>query len=79
MKMAATKKMPVTARAVIQRVNRRLRRDHRMLRVKRGGRAYVIDQRNGIVRSNIDIEGFARELGVLRDWEALASCSAFKI
>ena len=66
-------KMPVTTRAVIQRINRKLKPDLEMLRVTRSERMqqelgyyHVIDFRmNAIIHKNVDPETMARELGVL--------------
>lgn len=75
-------KMGVTLRAVTQRINRRLRHDGRMLRMRRGnpqtidfrkGPWYLVDvDRNWIVREHLnlaDVEDLARELRVLEEWE----------
>ncbi|MCC6807838.1 MAG: hypothetical protein IT381_10460 [Deltaproteobacteria bacterium] len=73
----------VTERALIQRLNRRLAQVgwHGMsLKKTRSARAfmdlgefYIVDHENNfVVDRHVDIEEEARELGVLRDWEALA-------
>jgi hypothetical protein len=70
-------KLPVSERAVIQRINRKLKSDNEMVRKARGsarslGEYYVIDfNRNWITGQNVDIEELARELGVLREWETV--------
>jgi hypothetical protein len=76
--MAKTKKMraPVSLRAVIQRINRKLRPD-KTLKASRGeparldvGAFYVVDHRtNAIQQRDVDLEALARELGVLKPWE----------
>jgi hypothetical protein len=75
--MAEKRKVGVTTRALIQRINRKLKPDLEALKVSRGermrfdlGEYYVIDYRlNAIQRHNVDPEALARELGVLRAWE----------
>jgi len=72
-------KCPVTRRAVIQRINRRLAPDWRALRTSRGwgatsnlGTHYLLDTyRNEVVDTHVDVEGYARELGALEPWESL--------
>lgn len=74
------RKMPVTTKAVIARINRKLAVDNEQLRATRGmqmkldcGDYYIVDfKRNFVVRPNVDPETLARELGVLKDWETLA-------
>ena len=77
--MAKQMKVAVSMRAVIQRLNRKLHADDEMVRASRGARAlqelgefYVVDTRiNGVRCSNVDPEDMARELGVLKAWEAV--------
>jgi hypothetical protein len=79
--MVKKQKVPVTERALIQRINRKLHDDDQMVKTTRGGRAemdlgrhYVLNWRiNGVVHTNIDLEDLGRELGVLQDWEGLAT------
>jgi hypothetical protein len=71
-----TKKMtvPVSERALIQRINRA---EDEMLKMTRGGRAkqdlgrhYVIGIRRNVVHQmDIDLAALARKLGVLREYE----------
>jgi hypothetical protein len=69
--------VPVSERALIQRVNRRLRLDDEVLKAARGakveqelGRYYVVDlRRNSLVEKDCDPEAIACRLGVLREWE----------
>lgn len=71
--------VPVSERAVIQRINRALAPRGKKMCKTRGERAYlelgdyyVIDiSRNRIVDQNIGLEAFARELGVLAPYERL--------
>ena len=69
--------VPVTQRALIQRINRALRREDQILRQARGDRArqdlggfYVIDVRlNAVVSKDVDLEALARDLGALKGYE----------
>ena len=71
--------VPVTSRAIIQRINRVLAKDLQVLKATRGERAqldfgdhYVLDQSRGfVVDTHVDIEEMARGLGVLKDYEEL--------
>lgn len=77
--MPKRKRVPVTMRALIQRINR-VKDTWDVLKKRRGeaGRAdlgdyYVIDvNRNAIVNTHVDPEQLGRKLGVLREWEELA-------
>ena len=68
---------PVTEKAIVARINRRLKPDLTMLRKSRGARTeatlgeyYVIDLRhNAVLDTHVDPESYARELGVMRGWE----------
>ena len=76
--MKATK-IPVTMRAIVQRINRALEPNDQVLRKVRGARAeqelgeyYVLNfSRNYIVEKDVDPEMLARSLGVLSDAEAV--------
>ena len=73
----------VTKKAVIQRINRRLKKDWEAVKGTRGeknrpelGDYYLLDVWNGtIIDKRIDIEGFARELNVLAECESVDVCS----
>jgi cytochrome oxidase assembly protein ShyY1 len=79
--MSKSKKstVPVTERAVIQRVNRKLALEGQKLRTSRSarsiqdsGRYYIVDLRgNWLARKNVDVEKLARELEVLAGWESI--------
>jgi hypothetical protein len=77
--MARKVGIPVTERALIQRINRVLRKDGRILKVTRGERAlrevgqyYLLGfDRNTVTTLHVDIEELAHELGVLRSFERL--------
>lgn len=72
-----TTTVPVTMRALIQRINRKLRPDDEMLKVARGERAraqlgdyYAIDfNRNIVTAQHVDPEKWGREMNVLAPWE----------
>jgi len=79
--MAGKAGVPVTARALIQRINRALAKDNEILKTTRGERAvqdlgqyYVLDfNMNAVMRKDVDIEEFGRQLGALKDFEKLVS------
>ena len=72
-------KVPVSMRALIARINRKLKPDTEALKAARSARArqdfgdfYVIDhKRNWLVARNVDPEAYGRELGVLHDYEVV--------
>jgi hypothetical protein len=77
MKSTAQKtKAPVLFDSLFKRVNFALAKEGRKLRITRGharatlGELYVTDS-DGVVATNVDIEAFARQCGVLRQWESL--------
>lgn len=86
-KSAAPKKVPITERALLQRINRKLKKENQVLRTARGfwagpnwyednnlGRYYVIDiYQNMLVDHHVDIEEMGRDTGALAEWEALQS------
>jgi len=65
----------------MRRLNRKLAREGEMLKQARGkgalqdlGEYYAIDVNlNYLVAKDVDPEEWARELGVLRDWEKVAA------
>ena len=71
--------VPVSERALIQRINRVLASDDQKVVTTRGARAildlgyyYVLDwRRNLAVQTDLDLESFGRELGCLKPWERL--------
>jgi hypothetical protein len=73
--------VPVTTRALIQRLNRRLAREDQQVHAYRGGRwesdlgrYYIVNMnRNVIVARHVNLEALGRDLEVLRPWEALAA------
>ena len=75
------RKVPITERALIQRINRKLAQDDKRLLVSKPssrwldttGRHYLVDvSRNANIDYHVDIEALGRELNVLRDWEQLS-------
>lgn len=79
--MAKKRKVGVSTRAIIQRINRKLRPDLEALKVSRTermrldvGQYYIIDYHiNAIQHHNVDPEALGRELGVLKEWEEVRS------
>lgn len=77
----AKRTVPVSERAVLQRINRKFRAKDgppaREIKATRGARAkvelgdfYILNTRhNSIDEHHVDPEEVARELGVLADWE----------
>jgi hypothetical protein len=77
--MTKGKTVPVTMRALIQRINRKLAKEGKALKAARGesarqqmGNYYVIDvNQNFLVRDHVDPEAEGRDLGVLQPWESV--------
>jgi len=73
----AKSKVPVSERALIQRINRKLRAEDETLKTARGeraeqefGRFYIVNfNRNFVVAKGCDPEELGRELGVLSEYE----------
>jgi hypothetical protein len=73
-------RVPVTARALVQRINRQLKKNGVVLRRARGEKAisekgeyYIIDEgSDSLFGMEINIEEYGRELGVLKESEYLA-------
>jgi hypothetical protein len=71
--------VPVSMRALIARINRKLAGQDERLKASRGARArvdcgdyYIVDIRhNALLGRNVDPEALGRELGVLRPWELI--------
>jgi hypothetical protein len=76
------KKIPVTERALLQRINRALAKNHEVLRRTRGekwrpelGDFYVLDlNRNVIVSKHAEPLTLAKRLDVLKPYEELERC-----
>jgi len=76
MTKAKAKKVGVSKRAVLARVNRKLAADGEALRAYRTyqprGEYYHIDlNKNWLIAEFTNLEPFAREIGVLKPWEKL--------
>jgi hypothetical protein len=75
------RRVPVSGRAVMQRINRELASQGKVLKKSRGERArqdfgdyYIIDvNRNFLVESHCDLEELGRKLAVLRGFEEVQS------
>lgn len=82
--MTKQNQVPVTVRATIARINRKLAHEGEQLRTARGDRSwsnlgnhYIVDvNRNFVVADHVEPEKLARELGVLRPWEVVADGGA---
>jgi len=69
----------ITEKALIARINRKLKPDGQILKKTRGERAildlgyfYVIDiYQNISLWTRVDIEAFGKELGVMKDYETV--------
>lgn len=72
-------KAPVSTRALIQRINRKLATEQQQLKATRGerwrnelGDYYIIDVNiNGIIAKHVDLEKLGREMECLPKWETL--------
>lgn len=77
--MKTVRKVPITMRALTQRINRKLAEDDEQL--KKAGSAksrqevgdyFIINVRlNAVVRLDVDPEALGHKLGVLREWESV--------
>jgi hypothetical protein len=69
----------ISKQALVQRVNRKLSQEHKQLRAYRGkesGGFFVIDlDKHVVVFKKVDVEAFARKLGVLKEWELVEGTS----
>ena len=82
--MNVTRTAPVTLKAIIARINRKLKPDFETLKTSRGaltasslGEHYLIDfRRNAILDTHVDPETYARELGVMAGYEFLEGVPA---
>ncbi len=67
------KKVPITKRALIQRISRALAKQDEWLRYSRHHRSYmVIDCVGNFLVEHVDLHEKAKELGVLQPWEMFA-------
>ncbi len=73
--------VPVSERALVQRINRRLAKDGERLKAAAGMRArlelgayFVMDiSHNCVLHKDVDLEELGRELEVLRPYESLVT------
>ena len=78
--MKSKTKVPVSERAIIQRINRKLKPKDAKLKKLRSKKAwsnlgdyYIVHKKqNFVLDTFIRLESYARELEVLADWEELA-------
>ena len=80
--MAEKTLVPITEKALYQRINRKLHSRGEVLKRARGnvwltlGEYFVVDvQSNAVVSHHVDIEDHAREIGALAAWECLSKPS----
>jgi hypothetical protein len=71
-------RVPLTEKALYQRINRKLRADGEVLKRARGrvettlGDYYVVNvERNFVAQHHVDLAELGRELGVMAEWESL--------
>ena len=71
-------RVPITEKALYQRINRKLRADGEVLKRARGsvettlGEYYVVNvERHYVAQHHIDLAELGRELGVMAEWESL--------
>ena len=72
-------RVPVGERSLVQRLNRRLAKDHQKLCMSRSraarsefGKFYIADTATGeVTAALLDLQGLGRDLGVLQPWEQL--------
>jgi hypothetical protein len=70
---------PISLRALIARINRKLAHEEQALKKLRSerwfndlGNYYVVDlNRNAIMRTHVDPQELGRDLGVLNKWESV--------
>jgi hypothetical protein len=76
--VGGNRKVPVTMRALLQRINRALKKEREQLKRTRGGMQAFLDlgdfwihdwNGNAVARSHVDPEELGRKLGVLHEWE----------
>ncbi len=83
MTKAKTQTVPVSERALFQRIQRKLADDDRAWKLKQSrdgtqarfdlGTFFVLDTKRSVaVKWEIDLEAYGRELGVLADFESVA-------
>jgi hypothetical protein len=80
MKNRTKNKVPVSERALILRINRKLKRDGKVMKIARSdsraeqayGRYFIVDvDRNQATDADCDLAALGRDLGVLHDYESV--------
>ena len=62
--------VPLTERALVQRLRRALAKDGARLLVNRSDdRYFIVNDRNAITDSDVDLVGLAKTRGLLQPWE----------
>lgn len=79
MSKSRVKFVPITERALVQRLRRALKKDGERLLVNRGrqhtgygdnvGEYYIVDGRQIMTDHDVDLKALATELGVIHPWE----------
>jgi|GEM_PF-929567 len=80
-KTLKTTKGQVSPQALLQRINRAMAKEDQVLKTTRGerwrgelGDHYIVDiNLNAVIAQHCDLEALSTELGVLKNWETLAS------
>jgi hypothetical protein len=76
----AVRFVPITERALVQRLRRTLAKEGNRLLVNRGGNAhgaanvgryYIVDENNLMTDHDVDLVALGREMGAIRPWERL--------
>ncbi len=72
-------KIPVSERAILQRINRALKPKGSVVTATRRGTEaakkfgrFVLHDESGVERGNIELEKLARDLGAIKEWEVVA-------
>jgi DNA primase catalytic subunit len=71
----------ITKRALLQRINRKLRDDDKTVRSSRGAHVeidiergfYLLDLKRKLIVEYVDLEKLGRKLGCLKGWEKVAA------
>jgi hypothetical protein len=73
-----SKKLTITRRAILQRINRRLAGQRQQLKVNRGqdpsvGKYFIVDARyDALFETDVDLMALAKRLDVIEPYEQLA-------
>jgi hypothetical protein len=74
--MEQARKVPVTERALVQRINRKLGK-YQVLRKARGRAAtelgwHIVDTHRGVIDCKLNVAALAKKLGVMNSFEIMA-------